>query len=70
MRQECKKKDENGDLKAYEASQRPNNPSSNKIITKSQQFFFNKQDECWSHLPNIHTYLVNLALLNHYPKFN
>ena len=25
---------------------------------------------CWSHLPNLHTYLVNFWLFTHYPKFN
>ena len=37
MRQECKNKKEYGDLKAYEASQEPNNSSLRKIIIKSQQ---------------------------------
>ena len=52
MRQECKKKEENGDMKAYGASQRSNNLSSNRIITKSQQknFFFNKQKEVFHKL--------------------
>ena len=36
-RQECKNKEEYGDLKAYEASQRSNNSSLRKIIIKSQQ---------------------------------
>ena len=53
MRQECKNKEENGDLKAYKTSQRSNNSSSNIIITKSQQkqiFFFNKQKEVFCEL--------------------
>ena len=37
MRQECKKKEECVDLKAYETSQRSNNSSLSKIIIKSKQ---------------------------------
>ena len=40
MRQECKKKEEYGDLKAYEASKESNNLSLSKIIIKSQQESF------------------------------
>ena len=36
-RQECEKKEEYGDLKTYEASQRSNNSSLSKIIIKSKQ---------------------------------
>ena len=40
MRQECKKKEEYGGMKAYEASQESDSLSSNRILIKSQQIIF------------------------------
>ena len=47
MRQECKKKEEYGDLKAYEASQEPNNSSLSKILIKSHHMGFREITDVW-----------------------